>query len=114
MDNEQIEEVINEICQRFSDSRVHYCRLSLAAGAAGRPKVTGTVLDEETKSAVIDELNARLPAGQVDVAELQVLRQARPKHMVVGTNLAGYHHRPSRTSEMVSQNVCGETLEYLR
>ena len=109
-----IEEATKDICQKFSDSRMQYCQLSAAAGENGRYNVTGTVLDEETKSAVFASLSSTFPDVDFDLDEVAVLRQTPAKLLAVSTNAAGFHRRPSRNSEMVSQILNGGIVEHLQ
>jgi len=109
-----IEEAVNKFCQSYGNSRLQYCHLTIGPLEDGGCKLAGAVLDEETKTAVLNALSADFPDIKFDLGEIQVLRQSPPQLMAVSTNVAGFHRSPSRNSEMVSQNVNGAILEHLR
>lgn len=109
-----IEEAVNEFCKNYGDSRLQYCQPAVGMLEDGVCKLSGDVLDEETKTAVLNSLSSDFPDIKFNVGEMQVLRQSPPKFMAVGTNAAGVHRGPSRTLEMVGQILNGAIVEPLQ
>ena len=109
-----IEEALNEFCQRLGDSRLQYCHPAVSLLEAGLCKLTGALLDEASKTALLDALSSKFPDVKFDLTGIQVLRQTPPKLLAVSTNVAGFHRHPSRISEMVSQILNGGIVEHLQ
>jgi SH3-like domain-containing protein len=109
-----IEAALNEFCKSYGNSRLQYCRPVISTLEDGVCKLTGDLLDEETKSAVQNALSSAFPAIEFDLGEIHVLRKSPPKLMAVSTNVAGIHRGPARISELLSQNVNGVIVEDLQ
>ncbi len=109
-----IEETLDELSGSYGDSRLQYCQPTIDKFEDGVCKLVGAVLDEETKKAVLNALFSAFPEIKFDLGEIQVLRQSPHILMTVSTNVAGFHRRPSRISEMVSQILNGEVVEHLQ
>lgn len=110
---EQIRAALAEILQAYRDTRTRFCQVEVRELAGGQCVLTGTVLDEATLTAVTHALSTQFPTTTFDAANVQVLRQAKPKLLTVSTNLAGVHRQPSRISERVSEVLNGVVVEQL-
>lgn len=104
---------LEQVNALFPDTRVQHCCIQAIDAAQGACKLGGAVLDQATLARVAEELAARLPGAQVDLAAVDVLRPAsRPA--TVGTNLTGLYARPSFLAEQLSQLLSGWSLEVLK
>ena len=113
MQIETINKTIKEIGRLYSDKRLYVCEINVDTLENGRCVLTGLVLDEDTKTAVTSKLAKQYPDIAFDPAAIRVLQQNRPAWRTVTTNLAGFHGRPSRTSELLSEIRSGGIVEYL-
>jgi cell wall-associated NlpC family hydrolase len=110
---ELIRAALVDVSQAYRDIRTQYCRVEVSDLNEERCLLAGTVLDEGTLTAVTHSLAAQFPNITFDAANVQVLRQAKPKLLTVNTNLTGVHRQPSRTSERVSEVLNGVVVEQL-
>jgi cell wall-associated NlpC family hydrolase len=109
---EQMSQVLDEVTRGYGDTRIHYCRLALAALEGDRCAVAGAVLDEDTLRGVIIGLSERLPGIDFDVSRVRILR-AGATQAVVATNLTGLYAASSFLAEQVSQLLNGWPVEVL-
>jgi len=109
---EQIVRVLDEVTQPYRDTRIHYCRLAVAALDGDRCALAGAVLDEDTLRGVIVGLRERLPGVDFDVSRVRILR-AGATQVVVATNLTGLYAASSFLAEQVSQLLNGWPVEVL-
>jgi len=110
---DQIRNTLSEATKLFSDTRLNHCDLQVDRLSDGQLTLSGTVLDSATLSTVADRLRSRHDTLDLNIEAVQVLRQPEPEYLTVGTNLAGYHRKPSRQSERVSEVVDGQIVELL-
>jgi hypothetical protein len=111
--HEQISVALDEIVAAYRDTRIHYCRLEVAALDGGRYALAGVVLDGITLSGVTSGLSARFPGLVFDASRVRVLRGGVPCVMVAATNVTGLYAGSSFLAEMVSQLLNGWPLEVL-
>lgn len=109
----EISQTLEQISQKYGDRRLHVCKITIASLENGLCRLSGTVLDAETKTAVTTALAADHPQIQFDAGDIRLLRADPPRFMTLTTNLAGLHCSPSRTSALDSQVVNGAAMEYL-
>jgi cell wall-associated NlpC family hydrolase len=110
--DEQLLNALVEAQEPLADTRFNVCRLEAVPGQDGY-RLEGAVLDKATLAAVVDHLHKRLPGVRWDTDAVQVLRAARPRQMVVTTNLTGLQRDPSWLGEQQSQLLNGATVEIL-
>ena len=103
---------LDEVTRGYGDTRVHFCRLEIAALDGGRSALAGAVLDEDTLWGVTAGLGARLPGIDFDVSRVRILR-AGATAAVVAANLTGLYAASSFLSEQVSQLLNGWPVEVL-
>ena len=109
---EQIVRVLNEVTQPYRDTRIHFCRLEVAALDGDRCALAGAVLDEDTLRRVIAGLSGRFPGIDFDVSRVRILR-AGATQAVVAANLTGLYADSSFLAEQVSQLLNGWPVEVL-
>ena len=109
---EQVLLALEEVKRDFHDTRIHYCRLEVAALDGDRCALAGVVLDEDTLRGVIAGLRERLPGVDFDVSRVRILR-AGATQAVVATNLTGLYAASSFLAEQVSQLLNGWPVEIL-
>ncbi|MCK5923827.1 MAG: C40 family peptidase [Methylococcales bacterium] len=107
---EKIQACLDEITRKFGDRRVCHCEVAVN----GRYTLSGSVLDEETLTAVADHLATHFPNISFNSDAVHVLRRPNPRLMAISTNLAGLHVKPSRRYEMISQLLNGWRVECLK
>ena len=101
-----------EVTRGYRDTRIHYCRLEVAALDGDRCAVAGAVLDEETLRGVIVGLSERLPGSDFDVSRVRILRVGATQ-AVVAASLTGLYAASSFLAEQVSQLLNGWPVEVL-
>ena len=109
---EQILQALSEVTRGYGDTRIHYCRLDVAALDGGRCALAGAVLDEDTLRGVSAGLRERLPGIDFDVRRVRILR-AGATQAVVAANLTGLYAASSFLAEQVSQLLNGWPVEVL-
>ncbi len=109
---EAIAQVLAEVTQGYSDTRLRLCRLEVAQASSVHCALSGTVLDNETLADVLAGLAARYPGLAFDTSAVRILRGAGVRQ-VVATNLTGLHAQSSFLSELLSQLLNGVRLEVL-
>ena len=110
---EQIRAALTDILTAFRDTRTHHCQVEATELVGEQCVLRGSVLDEATLTAVTRHLSTQFPTITLDTTGIQILRQTRPTLLTVGTNLAGVHRQPSRTTERVSEVLNGVVVEQL-
>ena len=110
---EKVQAVIAEVAGKFGDSRVDYFVVSAEITPTQTIKISGTVLDAETRDYLITQLTAHFPETQFAFA-VTILRHPAVKTMTVTTNLASVQREPSRRMETITQLVNGQQVEVLR
>ncbi len=110
--NEQLKSALEEARQPFADTRFNVCRLEIVESDS-RYRLEGTVLDESTLDAVLNQLHNRVPDARWERNGVRVLRQTRPRLMAVATNLTGWQRDPSWLGEQQSQVLNGAIVEIL-
>ncbi|RMG97961.1 MAG: hypothetical protein D6706_07825 [Chloroflexi bacterium] len=108
------DEVISHINEQFADSRTQLCQLTTAESPDGTVWLSGVVLDEETKTAVLSQLHQQFPQTTFNTKSLRVLRQSPSLWLTVQTSITGLYAEPSFLAEQVSQVLLGWQLELLR
>jgi gamma-D-glutamyl-L-lysine dipeptidyl-peptidase len=109
---EQILQVLAEVTQPYQDTRIHYCRLDIAALDGDRCAMAGAVLDGDTLRGVIAGLSERLPGIAFDVSRVRILRTGATQ-AVVAANITGLYAASSFLAEQVSQLLNGWPVEIL-
>lgn len=108
-----IRAALTDISRQYGDIRTQRCQVEAVALEKSHCRLAGNVLDRTTLDAVLSELTARFPRLVFDTGEVEILRQAKPKHLVVSTNVTGLHAEPSFRSEMMDQLLTGAVVEQL-
>ena len=103
---------LDEVVRGYGDTRVHYCRLEVAALDGDRCRLAGAVLDADTLWGVTTGLSGRLPDMAFDVSHVRVLRAGAPQ-AVVAANITGLYAASSFLAEQVSQLLNGWPVEVL-
>lgn len=106
-----LESLLKMIKGKFADRRTELAEISLEETPSS-VVVTGRVLDQGTKSTVLQDLSAAQP-GKAWVDQMQVMRVDHPQRMNVAVNLTGLYAHPSWLAEMLSQNTYGVQVEIL-
>jgi SH3-like domain-containing protein len=107
----QIQAALDDVSQLHRDTRMHHCRLEIAAVDGVECILTGTVLDTGTLQTVSSALTGRFGEVVLDTADVRILRPG--KLVTVATNLTSLHSEPSFRSEMVSQLLNAQRVELL-
>jgi len=110
--SEDFEIVLAGLRQHFSDARTQVLDIR-ASLEAGRLHLSGRVLDEATRAALLTALARTLPEVEVVAEHVRVLRQPHTEYRWVATNLTSLHSAPSFLAEMTSQMLYGMRLEIL-
>lgn len=112
---EEIRKTLAEMAQKtYGDVRRYHCRLQVGTQGASGYGLSGSVLDEETLTAVTAHLATQFPHATFDTGSVTVLRQPHPTMLVVATNLTGLYKEPSFLAERMSQVLNGQALELLK
>jgi cell wall-associated NlpC family hydrolase len=111
---EQIEDRLAAIVRQFADKRIYLCQLEVGTVADGRITLNGSVLDEETLTAVTSQLLTHFPDEVVDVTAVTILRQPQPQLLAVHTTITGLHNSPNFLAEPGSQLLNGMVVELLQ
>lgn len=112
--NDLVQTALTDICSQFSDRRTQYCQLEVNGVDNGRVHLQGTVLDQETLTAVRNQLQAKFADLQVDDQAITILRQPKPTTLTVITSITGLYDNPGFRSEPGSELLNGVTVEQLQ
>lgn len=104
--------VLADLKQRYGDTRTQVLDVQPVV-EAGCLHLRGRVLDEATRSALLETLAHSLPGLAVDSGGLRVLRRAAAAFCWVAANLTSLHSGTSFLTEMISQLLYGARLEVL-
>lgn len=108
-----IRAALKDIGRQYNDTRTQRCQVEAVALEKSHCQLAGDVLDRATLDTVLSELTARFPRLVFDTSQIEILRQSKPKHLVVSTNVTGLHAEPSFRSEMMDQLLIGAIVEQL-
>lgn len=108
-----IRAALTEAQQAYSDTRMRYCKVEVAALDGQRCLLAGVVLDAETVAGLTAALAVRFPDVSFDVAAVRVLRGPEVLRLAVATNLTGLYAQPSFLAEQLSQLLNGAQVEQL-
>lgn len=97
----------------FTDKRIFHCDLSIGE-ANGNVMLTGSVLDQETITAVSDHLQTTLSSQTIDSSQVEILRQANPSLLQISTTMTTLYGDPGFRSEPLTQLLNGQTVECLQ
>lgn len=111
---DEIQSALTDLCRRYSDRRTQFCRLEVHEAGINQFRLSGTVLDEATQTAVVTALAERFPTITFDDTALQRLRHAPRTLCTVATNLTGLYAEPSFLAEMSTQLLNGWVVEQLQ
>jgi cell wall-associated NlpC family hydrolase len=114
LDLATIHSTLSELQERFSDGRIHLCRLEAVDITTSQLTLRGEVLDQTTLTAVETGLAARLPGIAIDSSAVQLLRTPQPAYLVVASNVTEFYARPSFLAERHSTVLNGTVGELLR
>ncbi len=103
-----------EIFHSFSDPRIHHCQIEVAGLDAGVCTLSGSALDAETLTAVLDALAVRFPDVTSAADGVRILRQSRARWLTVNTNVTSFNARPGLTAERMTQMMGGGRGEFLQ
>ncbi len=112
MNRQELDAALIEIGKPFADKRVNVFDVQVEE-ADGLLKLSGRVLQESNREALLRGLRDRFPNAQVDAGGVQVLRKAQPDYRMVATNLTSVHDGTSFLAEQVTQMVNGMQVEVL-
>ena len=105
----QYQSILQEATAPFADKRIHYCDLTINDDFM----LTGAVLDEQTKTAVITHLQSKL-SQKIDGSQVTILRQPTPTNLQVSTTITTLFEDPGWINKPASQLLNGQTVEYLQ
>ncbi len=109
-----IQQALAEIIQPFSDPRIHHCQIAATGQDASVCTLSGSVLDAETLTAVLDALAARFPDVTFETKGIRILRQPHARWLTVNTNVTSVNARPDLTAERMTQVMGGWRVELLQ
>lgn len=105
---QSVTEILDTLRLRYADSRFHL--FDVRAEEQGEKVIlSGRVLDEENRSALLSALAPR----PVDDSGLRVLRVPEAHMLTVATNLTNLQGGPGWLNETLSQVLAGQRLEQL-
>ncbi len=110
----QVRAALAAIAQKYSDTRICHCQMEAEVVVDGVCTLSGSVLDGETLTAVVEPLVEQFPDLAFATAAVQVLRAIPEQFLQVATNVTGLYANPSFLAEMVSQLVQGMGVERLQ
>jgi gamma-D-glutamyl-L-lysine dipeptidyl-peptidase len=110
--SEDYEIVLAGLRQHFGDTRSQVFDIQ-ASLESNRLNLTGRVLDEATRTALLGALACTLPEVEVAAGDVRVLRQPHPEYRWIATNLTSLHSGTSFLAEMTSQMLYGMRIEVL-
>jgi gamma-D-glutamyl-L-lysine dipeptidyl-peptidase len=102
----QIKQTLSDLQAQFGDRRTQICDVT-AELVDGHIHITGTVLNDETKTAV----QQAFPEA---VSDLCVLRQPVPEWLAVSTTLTGLYNKPGFSAGLDSELRNGQMVELLK
>lgn len=100
--------------KKFHDRRVHHAEVQVGGLENSRAILTGSVLDAETRIALLADLQSHFPQLSFDDRHVAVLRREPPRLRTVATNVTGLRGKASSGAELMSEVLGGWTLEILR
>ena len=112
MSQTTIDTALEEIARPFADQRVNIFDVQVEE-VQGNLKLSGRVLEESNRKALVSGLQERFPNAQIDAGGVRVLRKAQPDIRIVGTNLTSIHNGTSFLAEQATQMVNGAQVEVL-
>lgn len=112
MSHINVEPALEDISRPFTDKRVNVFDVQVE-GDNDVLKLSGRVLEESNREALLSGLRERFPDAEVDLSGVQVLRKVQPDIRVVGTNLTSLHNGTSFLAEQATQLVNGAQVEVL-
>jgi hypothetical protein len=111
---DSIQSTIAEIRQaQFRDRRLHHAEVQVTGLQENRANLAGSVLDTNTHTILLRELQHRYPQLTIDGGQLKILRREPPQLATVATNLTGLRGEPSSGAELLSEVLSGWRLERL-
>lgn len=113
MNRTEIDSALAEIGKPFADKRVNVFDAQAEESGSGALRLSGRVLEESNREAILRGLRERFPNTQVDTSGLAVLRKVQADIRAVSTNLTSLHDGTSFIAEQVTQLVNGMQVEVL-
>lgn len=113
MNLQSLQDALREIAQPYADGRIDVFSVRVAQCSDTAVTLTGRVLEESHRQALVEGLRARFPGIAVDAAGVDVLRKPSPNLLRVATNLTSMHASTSFLAEQVTQMLNGESVEVL-
>ena len=105
----QYQSILQDAVAPFADKRIHYCDLTINDDLM----LTGTVLDEQTKTAVITHLQSKLPQ-KIKSEQVNILRKPTPIYLQVSTTITTLFDNPGWINEPATQLLNGQSVELLQ
>jgi gamma-D-glutamyl-L-lysine dipeptidyl-peptidase len=107
------QESFQGIIGRYSDFRTELCDLS-ADFSRDEITLAGRVLDQNTLSAVLDQLKHQFPHFKEKHQKVKILRSEVALLLTVATNITSVHKSPSFEAEQLNQMVYADVAEVLQ